>query len=406
MMPASMRILSICTALLLAFAAICASCAPTPQASVQPAAANQPRPVRIAVVERTVWPFVLRATGQTVADFDATLAAKVAGRVESIVVDLGTRVKLGDAVARIESRDLELRVEQSESALSAARTLLGLSPEGDEAEFDPETSPAVRSARAELEDAQRDEKRLAELADSGVLSRAILDRALARVATAEAEVQDAHQVTANRRAIVQQRRSDLALARQQLADAAIMAPFDGAIAERIASTGDYLNVGDPVARLVSFDPLRVRVQVPERDAVLVREGQTARIEIAGLAAPLDARVERTAPALSDASRTLTVELDLANPDLALRPGSFAAAEIVVDPERTALSIPIAALVSFAGVEKVFQVTDGVAIERRIEVGRRALDRVEVLGGLDPGAQIVLSPGNLRGGSAVVAREGT
>ncbi len=399
MMAGTMRVLSPGGVAGLSAVLLCVACAPTAAPAAAPAPAEV-REVRVATAARTTWPFVLRATGETVAHEDATLAAKVAGRLESIAVDLGSRVKRGDAVARIESRDLELRVEQAESALAAARTLLGLGPDGDESAFDPETSAAVRSARAELDDAVRDRQRLAELAGDGVTSKAALDRAEARVATAEAAMQDARQTTENRRAIVRQRRADLALARQTLADAVVLAPFDGAVAMRVASTGDYLGVGDPIARLVRFDPLRVRVQVPERDAALVRAGQTARVEIAGLAAPREAQVARTAPALADSSRTLTVEIELANPDLALRPGSFAAAEIVVDAARTALTIPADALVSFAGVEKVFEVQAGVATERRIQVGRRAADRIEVLSGIEPGAQVVLSPGNLRGGASV------
>lgn len=405
MMAGTMRVQSLVAAGLCAILSLWTACAPAatepPKTSAPPAEARE---VRVAVAAHAVWPFVLRATGQTVADEDATLAAKVAGRVESVAVDLGTVVKRGDTVARIEARDLELRVEQSEAALAAARTLLGLSPDGDDAGFDPETSPAFRSALAELADARRERQRLAELSASGVASRADLDRADARLAMAEAALQDARQTTENRRAIVQQRKADLALARQTLTDAAIAAPFDGAVAARLASTGDYLGVGDPIARLVRFDPLRVRVQVPERDAHLVAIGQVGRVEVAGLGSPREARVVRLAPALQDASRTLLVELELANADLALRPGSFAAVDLVVDPARTALAIPLDALVSFAGVEKVFLVERGVATERRIQVGRRDAVRVEVVSGLEPGAQVVLSPGNLRGGAAVrVAR---
>jgi len=232
----------------------------------------------------------------------------------------------------------------------------------------------------------------------------LLDRAEARLATAEAEVADARQMVANRRALVAQRRADLELARQALADTRIVAPFAGAVAERLAGTGDYLTPGDPVARLVRFDPLRVRFEVPERDAVLVRVGQEARIETAGLVTPVAALVARISPALDPRNRTLLLEIELANPDLALRPGAFAAADIVVDPDRQALTIPAEAVMTFAGVDKVMAVREGVAQEVRIVIGRRDTARVEVLSGLEPGAEVVLSPGSLRSGAAVrVAR---
>jgi multidrug efflux pump subunit AcrA (membrane-fusion protein) len=376
------------------------ACQPASPAPVSATTASEPRTVEVAVATPAPWPFVLRATGATVADEESTLATKVAGRVEHVSVDLGSIVQVGDVIARIESRELELKVAQSEAALTAARTLLGLPVDGDETAFDPETAPIVRSAHTELEDAERERNRQIELTKAGVTSQAGLDKANARLATAGAALQDARQTIENRRAVVGQRRADLALARQALADAVIVAPFDGAIAERSANTGDYMSVGDPIARLVRFDPLRVSVEVPEREAVLVKRGQSARVEIAGLGAPIPASIVRTAPALDARSRTLRVELEIENKSLELRPGAFAAADITVDPTRTGLAIPTAALVSFAGVEKVFLVEGDVANEHRITVGRRDTERIEVLAGIDAGARVVLSPGNLRSGAAV------
>lgn len=377
----------------------CGACAPAPTKPA-PAAPAEARDVRVGIAEPTPWPFVLRATGETRSAESATLAAKVAGRVAEVTIDLGSRVKKGDVIARIETLDLELRVAQSESALIAARTLLGLPAEGDESTYDVEGVPGVRSARAELDDAQRERDRFVELSKAGVATQSDLDSANARLATAEADIDDARQEASNRRAIVDQRRADLALARQAVTDAAIAAPFDGVVATRLVNHGDYLGIGAPVARLVRFDPLRVRVDVSERDAHLVRIGQTARIEIAGLETPRDATVTRTAPNLAEGSRTLAVEFDLPNADLALRPGAFAAAIVTVDPTRAGLSIPAAAMVSFAGIDKVFVVEGTVAKERRIQVGRRDAERIEVVSGLDAGARVVLSPGNLRGGTTV------
>lgn len=91
---------------------------------------------------------------------------------------------------------------------------------------------------------------------------------------------------------------------------------------------------------------------------------------------------------------------MANRDGRLRPGSFARAEIVVEADRSALMVPASAIVTFAGVERVFVVSDGRAVERRIRTGRRAGDRVEVLDGVTRGEQVVVSPGNLAGGQPV------
>jgi len=388
-------------------ATILAGCGPQAPAATPAqvvSSATEAREVRTARAEPGRWPLSVRTTGETAAFEESTLSAKVAGRIGELAVDVGSRVARGDVVARTESRDYELRIAPAEAALAAARALLGLDESTTGDHVDPETTPVVRAAQAELDDARRERDRVASLADSGVSSKSLLERAEARYATAEAGIVDARQTVANRRALVAQRRADLALARQALEDTQIVAPFAGAVAERLAGTGDYLTPGDPIARLVRFDPLRVRFEVPERDAVLVRVGQETHVESAGLVTPAAALVARISPALDPRSRTLLVELELANPDLTLRPGAFAAADIVVDPDRQALTIPAEAVITFAGIDKVLAVREGVAQEVRIVIGRRDASRVEVLSGLEPGGEVVLSPGNLRGGAAVrVAR---
>jgi len=126
------------------------------------------------------------------------------------------------------------------------------------------------------------------------------------------------------------------------------------------------------------------------------------VDLEGDAADHSGRVARLSPSIQEQSRTLIVEAEVANPSGRLRPGSFARAEIVVEADRSAVIVPVSAVVTFAGVERVFVVADGRAVERRIRTGRRAGDRVEVLEGLSAGDPVVVSPGNLVGGQPVTA----
>jgi len=91
---------------------------------------------------------------------------------------------------------------------------------------------------------------------------------------------------------------------------------------------------------------------------------------------------------------------VANPSGRLRPGSFARAEIVVEADRTAIMVPTSAVVSFAGLEKVFVVKDAKAVEQRIRTGRRSGDRVEILEGVAAGEPVVADPGSLVNGTPV------
>jgi RND family efflux transporter MFP subunit len=143
------------------------------------------------------------------------------------------------------------------------------------------------------------------------------------------------------------------------------------------------------------------VAVPEREAASLRVGQRVRLREEGSGAAAEGAVVRLSPAVDESTRTLLVEAELPNQDGALRPGAFATADIVVDPEQPAVLVPASTIVSFAGVTKVIGIAEGRAVEKRVQLGRRAGDRVEVLDGLAAGEAIVAEPGNLTAGQPVV-----
>jgi RND family efflux transporter MFP subunit len=109
---------------------------------------------------------------------------------------------------------------------------------------------------------------------------------------------------------------------------------------------------------------------------------------------------RVSPALNEQTRMLRVEAEIPNPGH-LRPGAFARVEIVVDAGSSALVIPADALVAFAGTEKALVVSTNEVQERRVRLGRRETDWVEVLGGLKPGDRVVRKPGSLQSGDPVL-----
>ncbi|MCE9593977.1 MAG: efflux RND transporter periplasmic adaptor subunit [Planctomycetes bacterium] len=364
------------------------------------APASAPRQVKAARVEEVAWERTLRVTGELAEFESATLSTKVPGRVGAIAVDFGARVAKGAAIAEIDPRDYELRVAQAEAALAAARALLGLPADAETDVVDPAKTALVGKAQAELDDARRENRRLIELQQNGVSAQADLDKSRARLAQAESALQDARESVQNRSALVVQRRVELSIAKQQLADARILAPFDGVVASRQVGTGDFLAAGAAVARLVDDDPLRLRLELREADGSAVRLDQRVRVTLDGESAPLDARLVRLSPTIDSRTRTLTVEAELPNPNGHLRAGAFARAEIVVEPDARVLAVAPETLVSFAGLDKVFAVVDGRAQEKRVVVGRRDATRVEILSGLAAGDVVVLAPGGMQNGAAV------
>ena len=323
----------------------------------------------------------------------------MAGRLSSISVDLGSVVRRGQMIAQIEANDYKLRVQQSEAALGQARARLGLSPDGTDDKVSAEQTGTVRQAKAQLDEARLSRERAVKLVEQGIVAKADYDAADATFKVAQSRYQDAFEEIRNRQALLAQRRSELALARQQLADTAVYSPIDGIVQLKRASVGEYLAAGAPVVDIVRINPLRLQAQVPERDAATVRFGQNVRVTVEGDAKIYIGQIKRLSPVITQENRMLMVEADVPN-DGNLRPGSFAKAEIVTNNAKLAVTVPNNAIVTFAGIEKVIVVQNGKALEKPITTGRRSGDSTEILSGVNVGDQVIVDPGNLQSGMAV------
>lgn len=363
-------------------------------------AAAVPVPVSVQAAREAALVRAVTVTGTLAAEDQVALGFKVAGRIETINVDLGSRVQPGQVIARLVPVDFQLRVQQAEAALQQARARLGLDPKGTDERVDPEQTAVVRQARAVLDEAKLNHSRIKTFVDRGISSRAELDSADAALKVADGRYEDAVEEVRNRQALLSQRKTELAQARQELTDSTLLAPFGGVIRERTVSPGQYVNAGAPIATLVRMHPLRLQADVPEREASNVKVGQEVKVRVEGDPTAYAGRVVRVSPAIDEQSRSLRIEAEVANEAGTIRPGSFATADIVIAAGAPAIVVPSSAIVTFAGVEKVLTVADGKVVEKRVELGRREGASVEVLDGLQAGERVIVEPGNLVDGEAV------
>ncbi|MBI4660088.1 MAG: efflux RND transporter periplasmic adaptor subunit [Verrucomicrobia bacterium] len=351
---------------------------------------------RIAALplERTV-----SAVGSLAAFDRATLSTKVAGRLQTIAVDIGSVVRFGETIAQIEPRDYQLQVQQSEALLAQARVRLGLPLDGTNDITDFEQTSTVRQMRALLDEAKANRERVLKLTQQGILSTSELETTEAAYKVALSRYEDALVEVRNRQALLAQRRAELEIARQHLTDTVISAPFDGAVQERRANLGEFLDAGTPLVTLVRMNPLRLRLEVPEREATNVRVGQKVRLKVEGSANVHTGEIKRLSPVIEEPTLMLRVEADVANPG-GLRPGSFVRAEIVTDDRAVGILVPAGAITSFAGVEKAFVIREGKALEKLVTTGRRIGESLEILAGLEAGDVVVIEPGDLQTGQTV------
>jgi len=187
-------------------------------------------------IEKPVEQLVV-VTGTLAAEQEVVLGMKIAGRLADVPVDLGSPVAKDQPIARLDTMDFQLRVRQAEAALQQARVRLGLPPDSETDSVELENTSVVRQARAEMDSARARQQRALQLSEKGLLPKADLDTALSGYKVAEARYEDSLEEARNRQAILAQRKSELELARQQLADAVVYAPISGVVRQRSASNG-------------------------------------------------------------------------------------------------------------------------------------------------------------------------
>jgi membrane fusion protein (multidrug efflux system) len=190
---------------------------------------------------------------------------------------------------------------------------------------------------------------------------------------------------------VKQREAQLGIAQKKLGDATLRAPIRGAIAKRHVNPGEYVKENTAVFTIVKSDPLKYSGTVPERAALDLREGQTARLHVDPVPGrEFVGRVIRVSPAVDVQNRTVALEAEVPNPGGVLKPGLFARGAVEIRRDAGVLFVPESAVSYFVGITKLFVVNDGKAEERSVKVGAKQNGSVEVLEGVRAGEQVATS----------------
>lgn len=343
----------------------------------------------VMTVAPQLWPRMIRSQGSLTADEVAVLGARVEGRVESVHVDLGDRVKAGQPLVSLRKQEFQYRVEQAEAALLQARSAVGLKADEPVSKLDPENAPPVVEQRSIWEQAKEDYQRAERLRQQNTITAAELLQFQTTMAVAEARYNSSLNSVREKIAQIGVREAELSLAREALADAVVLAPFDGRVQLKSISPGSYVRVGDPLVTLVKTDVLRYRGMIPERYALVLTLGQDVQLQVESISSPLNAKVTRISPSLDLSNRSLAFEAEIDNSGNTLRTGLFAEARIVIDEQARAIVIPHSALIEFAGAEKVWKIVAGESQEQEVLTGERREEGIEILQGLEPGDQILV-----------------
>jgi multidrug efflux pump subunit AcrA (membrane-fusion protein) len=366
--------------------------------------AQQPAAVDVTtatVIVRDL-PRFFEATGSLSADEQTDVTPSTAGKVVYIAADLGTFVRRGQTIVRLDDVDLKLRVDQARAQVEQAKASLRQAEEKvgirSGQSFDPNKVPEVNNARVAYELAEKNFRRSEKLIESGDISRSVFDQQKAQrdqlkeqydAAVSLARQNYAAVMTARANVVNAESQLNLAIRNQSYTN--VYSPIDGYVAERPADLGEYVSTTTKVATVVRTNPLRVRIDIPEQAIPTVNVGQS--VSVTTSAWPdrnFSGRIARISPSVTPASRTLTVEAEIENNSGALKPGQFATIRILQAKASPAVLVPARAVRTESGVSRVFVIKDGRAQERQVQLGQTEGDLVEIKSGVAENENVATS----------------
>jgi RND family efflux transporter MFP subunit len=333
---------------------------------------------------------------------ETALGAEVGGRVLRISHDVADRVRPGEVLLEIDPTDYQLAVRQAQKELHVELAKLGLS-ELPTARTDVTRIPTVIQARLRRDNAETRLARTRKLVAQKAASEEELTERTSEHRVAQAEYDNQILLAKAGIAAILVKQEALAIAEQRLKDTLVRAPapseaipgaeesVEYAVTSRSVAEGEYVMEGTELFKLVIEHPLKFRGRVPERRIGEVRVGQKAKLFASAYPDPFDGEVSRINPAVDPATRAFEVELLVPNKEGRLKPGGFAKTGILTTLDSQAPTVPLEALVHFAGVSKIFLVEDGRAKEVQVTLGMQETDWVEIATpDLPSGAQVVTS----------------
>ncbi|MDA1093785.1 MAG: efflux RND transporter periplasmic adaptor subunit [Acidobacteria bacterium] len=323
-----------------------------------------PMTVEMGKVTRGDLSAQLSSVGSLIGLQTVDVAPKTGGRLTSVSVQLGDRVRRGQVLAKIEDREILQQVAQAEASLAVAKA-------------------TIRQREADLKVAELNFERSKNLFGRQLLAKQALDDAESRYMASVAQLDLSTAQLAQTDARLQELRINLQ-------NTSVTSPVDGFVGKRSVDPGAMVSQNSAIASVVDISQLRLIVNVVEKDIRMVTVGDSGVVEVdAYPGEKFQGRIARVAPVLDPATRTASMEVEIPNGDNRLKPGMYARVVLTVEERKDTLVVPKIAVVDFESQRGVWVPNeDNRARFVPIQMGIEDVNRIEVRGGLAEGDSIV------------------
>jgi membrane fusion protein (multidrug efflux system) len=320
--------------------------------------------VEIAKVSRGNISSYLSVVGNLIGEATVEVAPKTGGRLISVNVKLGDRVRRGQLLAKLDDREIIEQVRQAEASHQVAEA-------------------TIRQRDADLNLALTNVERSRNLYGRQLLPKQTLDDAEARYQAAVAQLDLS-------RAQMAQSAARLEELRINLANTSVVSPVDGFVGKRNVDPGAWVSQNAGVASIVDISRMRLVANVVEKDLRLVSAGDKATVEVDAFPGEkFSGQIARVSPILDPATRTAPMEVEIPNTGFRLKPGMYAKVNLEVETREKVLLVPKVALVDSEGQRGVYQANeDNRAQFKAVKLGLEDADHADILEGLAEGETIV------------------
>lgn len=295
---------------------------------------------------------VISTTGSLIAEKQIMLSSKIPGKIQSVSVEQGDTLQKGQTLIQLEATELELQKSIAESAQRSAASVV------DEENY----------------------KRHKILYEEGVITKAEFDKIESEYKAATAEKERLEKT--------------VELQSEQASSSIISAPFNSIAAKVLATEGEVIQAGQPLAMLVDIDFVYVEVPISSIHIQKIQKGMPAEITADISSEKFHGIIDKIDPVADPVSRTFNLKVKIENRNHSLKPGIFSKVKIIVDKHPKALTIPKNALTKKESAPSklkskwIYTIQKKRAVLKEIQTGFESADEIEVVSPLDPQTLVV------------------